>query len=81
MCKAYHEFYVNAAVLEKRLQDSHVFIYLSLIQDEKANICSCYISIICRSRREKANQNARFGFMFITAQYAPEMKSDQLCLF
>ena len=39
------------------------------------------MSIIRRSRRAKAIQNARFGFMFITAQYAPEMKSDQLCLF
>ena len=80
-CKAQHEFYVNAAVsIEKRLQNWHVFIHPSLIQDEKTNICSCCMSIICRSRRAKANQNARFGFMFITAQYAPEMKSDQLCL-
>ena len=82
VCKVQHEFYVNAAVfLEKRLQDLHVFIYPSLIQHEKANICSCCMSIICRGRRAKAKQNVRFGFMIITAQYAPEMKSDQLCLF
>ena len=80
-CKAQHEFYVNAAVfIEKRLQNWYVFIHPSLIQDEKTNICSCCMSIICRSSRAKANQNARFGFTFITAQYAPEMKSDQLCL-
>ena len=80
-CKAQHEFYLNAAVfIEKRLQNWYVFIHPSLIQDEKTNICSCCMSIICRSRRAKANQNARFGFMFITAQYAPEMKSGQLCL-
>ena len=47
---------------------------------KKANICCCCMSIICRSRMAKAKQNAWFGFMFITAQYAPEMKSDQLCL-
>ena len=82
MCKAQNEFYVNVAVfLEKRLQDLHAFIYPALIQDEKANICSCCTSIIRRSRRAKAIQNARFGFMFITARYAPEMKSDQMCLF
>ena len=48
---------------------------------KKVNICCCCMSIICRSRLAKAKQNAWFGFMLITAQYAPEMKSDQLCLF
>lgn len=48
---------------------------------KKANICCCCMSIICRGRMAKAKQNAWFGFMFITTQYAPEMKSDQLCWF
>ena len=48
---------------------------------KKVNICCCCMSIICRSRLAKAKQNAWFGFMLITAQYAPEMKSDHLCLF
>ena len=58
ICKARHEFYVNAAVfLEKRLQDLHVFIYPSLILDEKGKHCCCCMSIICR-RMAKAKQNA-----------------------
>ena len=48
---------------------------------KKTNIFCCCTLIICRNRMAKAKQKALFGFVFIDAQYLPEMKSDQLCLF
>ena len=48
---------------------------------KKTNICCCCMLIICRNRMAKAKRKAWFGFMFIDAQYPPEMKSDKLCLF